>query len=201
MAPNCAPLKCFGCDDVLCSKEGVSASVQPSSPQVTILKAAASSVQGAERCTALVWIGPLRGCSLSLWFRPVQGCRNRWCPGLSLQLTNHFFPVTQTLQRWSTEIVYRNSVVGKCRDGEGPQKAEGAGGLNISLLLASQPRSLAQAPRGERSAGRQGGRAALCRIRGTGGMWGMRMVCLSGQLQSEARGWLLLPSVVNPAGP
>lgn len=88
MAPNCASLKCFGCDDVLCSKEDVSASVQPSSPQVVILKAAASSVQGAERCTALVWIGPLRGCSLSPWFRPVQGCRNRWCPELSLQLPN-----------------------------------------------------------------------------------------------------------------
>lgn len=94
--------------------------------------------------------------SLSPWFRPVQGCRNwRW-PGLSLPLTNHFLPVTQTLQRWSTEIVYRNSVVGKCRDGEGRQKAEGAGGLNVGLLLASQPHSLVQAPWGERSAGRRG---------------------------------------------
>ena len=58
LALNCAPLKCFGCDDVLCSKEDVSTLAQPSSPQAIILKAAASSVQGAGRCTALVWIRP-----------------------------------------------------------------------------------------------------------------------------------------------
>lgn len=58
MALNCATLKCFGCDDFLYSKEDVSASVQPSSPQAVILKAAASSIQGAGRCTALVWISP-----------------------------------------------------------------------------------------------------------------------------------------------
>lgn len=43
--------------------------------------------------------------------------------------------------------------------------------------------------------------AALHQAVGPGGMWGMRMACLSGQLQSEARGWLSLPSVVSPAGP
>lgn len=145
----------------LCSKEDVSASVQPSPTRALILKAAAFSFREQEDAqpSTRVWIEPLVT-AFSLPFKPLQVRRNRQCPGQQATLSQSFK---------LSEVKVPKSCIPT--------------GFVVPLLLTSRPRGSARAPRGEERRGRRG-------VPRPGGMRGMRMACLSGQLQSRAQGWL-----------